>query len=197
MTWRQSVIVLGFLGLGVAACSTTGSKSSSAITSSISSTAPTSSTNPAKTVVGPQCRNGQLAVSIQSSYVGAGSAAEELGFLNVSKSLCALSGYPGVAALNTQGQQIAQAERSDSDGAALTAVDLKPGQIAAALVQGSDGSAVKCGYFTRSFLVTPPNLTRETKVTADSSSAAIGVSESCPISIDPVTPETTQPIPSG
>lgn len=129
--------------------------------------------------------------------MGAGSAAEELGFLNVSSSLCTLSGYPGVAALNTQGQQIAVATRSDSDGAALTDVDLKPGQIAAALVQGSDGSAVKCGYFTRSFLVTPPNLTRATTVTADSSSAAIGVSGACPISIAPVTPETTQPIPSG
>lgn len=179
----------------MAACSATGTNPS-AITRSTRSTAPTPSTNPAKTAVGPKCRNGQLAVSIQSSYVGAGSAAEELGFRNIGRSLCALSGYPGVAALNTQGQQIAQAERSDSD-AAVKAVGLKPGQIAAALVQGSDGSAVKCDYFTRSFLVTAPNLTRATKVSADSSSAAIGVPDACPISIDPVTPETTQPIPSG
>jgi hypothetical protein len=196
MIWRQSVIGLALLGLGMAACSTADSNPS-AITRSTSSTAPTSSTNPAKTAVGPMCRNRQLAVSIQSSYVGAGSAAEELGFRNIGKSLCTLRGYPGVAALNTQGQQIAQAERSESDGALQTAVGLKPGQIAAALVQGGDGSAVKCDYFTRSFLVTPPNLTRATKVTADSSSAAIGVSDACPISIDPVTPETTQPIPAG
>jgi hypothetical protein len=61
------------------------------------------------------CRKGQLVITIQASYMGMGSAAEELGFLNVSSSGCTLDGYPGVAALNTQGQQIAQARR-DADG---------------------------------------------------------------------------------
>jgi hypothetical protein len=146
---------------------------------------------------GPTCGNGQIADSIQSSYVGAGSAAEELGFLNVSKSLCTLYGYPGAAALNQQGQQIAQAGRSDIDEGPPTAVNLKPGQLAEALIQGSDGSALKCGYFTRSFLVTPPNMTQSVQVVAKSTSAAIGVSDACPISIGPVTHETPQPIPSG
>jgi hypothetical protein len=143
------------------------------------------------------CRNGQIAVSIQTSYVGAGSAAEELGLQNVSMSPCSLHGYPGVAALNMQSRQIAQAGRSDADGGPPTDVNLNPGQLAEALIQGSDGSAQKCGSFTRSFLVTPPNMTQSSRVSAKSTLAAIGVSHTCPISISPVTPETTQPAPSG
>jgi len=142
------------------------------------------------------CGNGQIAVSIQTSCVGAGSAAEELGFLNVSKSPCALRGYPGAAALNLQGLQIAQAQRSDIDGGPPAEVILRPGQLAEAVIQGSDGSAQTCGFFTRSFLVTPPNMTQSTQVMANSASAAIGVSDACPISISPVAPETPQPTPS-
>jgi hypothetical protein len=96
-----------------------------------------------------------------------------------------------------QGQQIVQAGRSDADGAALTAVELEPGQIAAALLQGSDGSAVNCGSFSRSFLVTPPNVTQSVEVAAENSSAQIGASAACPIWIFPVTPEGPQPIQSG
>jgi hypothetical protein len=129
--------------------------------------------------------------------VGAGSAAEELGFLNAGNSLCTLYGYPGVAALNGQGQQIAEAERSDIDGSPPAEVNLKPGQLAEALLQGSDGAARKCSHFTRSFLVTPPNMTQSAPVTAKSTSAAIGVSDACSISIGPVTPETTQPTPAS
>jgi hypothetical protein len=197
MAWRLTVLVLALLAVGSTACPTT-SPSSSPTTTSISSTGPsTPPTTTSKASVGPTCRNGQLAVSIQFSYVGAGSAAEELGFLNVSKSHCTLYDNPGAAALNQQGQQIAQAGRSDTDGGSPTDVNLKPGQLAEALIQGSDGSAVKCGYFTRSFLVTPPNMTQSVQVTAKSTSAAIGVSDGCPISISPVTPETPQPIRSG
>jgi hypothetical protein len=145
---------------------------------------------------GPACGNAQIAVSIQSSYVGMGSAAEELGFRNASSSLCTLYGYPGAAALNQQGLQIAQAGRSDADGGPPTDVNLNPGQLAGALIQGSDGSVSKCGHFTRSFLVTPPNMTQSVQVVAKSTSAGIGVSAGCPIWIGPVTHETQQPIPS-
>jgi hypothetical protein len=164
-------------------------------TTSTATSATTSSTTIPRTHV--LCTNGQIAISIQASYVGAGSAAEELGFLNVSKSPCTLNGYPGVAALNVQGQQIAQAGRSDSDGGPPTNVNLNPGQLAEALIQGSDGSIRTCGYFTRSFLVTPPNLTQSTQVTAKNASTAIGVSVGCPIWAYPVRPETTQPTSSG
>lgn len=140
------------------------------------------------------CGNGQIAVSIRGSYLGAGSAAEELGFLNVSTSPCTLHGYPGAAALNTQGQQIVQVKRSTMDGGSATAdVKLNPGQLAEALLSGSNGSSQSCGTFVRSFLVTPPNMTQSATVTATRTSAAIGASASCPISIGPVTPETPQP----
>jgi hypothetical protein len=131
----------------------------------------TSTTIPIATV---PCRNGQLAITIQASYMGMGSAAEELGFLNVSSSVCALDGYPGVAALNAHGQQIAQARRDSYQGPP-TDVNLYPGRLAEALIQGSDEPSGTCSYFTRSFLVTPPNLTQSTQVTAKDTSSAIGV----------------------
>ncbi len=143
------------------------------------------------------CGNGQIAVSIQTSYVGTGSAAEVLGFLNVGRSACTLYGYPGVAGLNSRSQQIAQAGRSTDFGSSPASVNVDPGHLAEALVQGSDGAVRTCGYFTRSFLVTPPNLTRSVRVTATSTSAALGVSAGCEIAVGPVTPETAQPIPSG
>jgi hypothetical protein len=141
---------------------------------SVSSAAPnTAPTTTAPTPIVPSSRNGQLSVSIQASYVGAGSAAEEFGFLNVSNSACTLEGYPGVAALNVQGQEIDQARRGDAIGGPPTEVNLNPGQLAEALIVGSDGSIGTCDYFTHSFLVTPPNFTQSASVTAGSTSAAV------------------------
>ena len=197
MARRLTVLLLAFLAIGSTACSTTSSNSSPTTTSASPTVSSTQATTTTTAPVGPMCGNGQIAVSIQTSYVGAGSAAEELGFRNVSKSLCTLHGYPGAAALNLQGHQIALAARSDIDGGPPTDVDLRPGQLAEALIQGSDGSAQKCGSFTRSFLVTPPNMTQSTHVIAQSTSAALGASDACPISIGLVTPETPQPTPSG
>jgi hypothetical protein len=37
-------------------------------------------------------------------------------------------------------------------GGPPTDVNLNPGQLAEALIQGSDGSIGRCGYFSRSFL---------------------------------------------
>lgn len=197
MARRLTVLLLALVAIGSAACSATRSSSSPTTTSPSPTVPSTQATTTTTGPVGPMCGNGQISVSIQTSYVGAGSAAEELGFLNVSKSLCTLDGYPGVAALDLYGHQIAQAERSDIDGGPPTDVNLRPGQLAEALIQGSDGSSQTCGSFTRSFLVTPPNMTQPAEVTASSTSATIGVSDACPISIGPVTPETPQPTPSG
>ena len=134
---------------------------------------------------------------MQASYVGGGSAADELGFRNVSTAACSLHGYPEVVALNPQGRRIARAERNDLDGGAPTDVVLRPGQLAEASTQGSDGSSRNCGTFTRTFLVTPPGLTRSTPVTAAGTSAALGTSDTCRFAVGPVTPETPQPVPSG
>ncbi len=200
MARRSAALLVALVAIGSTACATT-SSSSSPTTTSTSPSVPSAlatTTTTTTTASGPMCRNGQIRVSIQSSLVGAGSAAAELGFLNVSKALCTLRGYPGVAALDLQGQQIAQAQRSDLDGGSPTAgQNLNPGQLAEALLSGSDGSSRTCGTFTRSFRVTPPNMTQSAEVTADSTSAPIGASDACPISIGPVTPETPQPTPSG
>ena len=141
--------------------------------------------------VGPPCSNSQIAVSIQTGFVGAGNAAKELGFRNVSQSPCTLYGYPGVAALNAQGQQIAQGKRN---GAPTAAVGLQPGAIAAAMVSGLDGSLPQCpGPYVDSFLVTPPNLTQSVVVTAPPNSVGT-IAISCGVDVSPVTPEPSQPI---
>ena len=196
-TMRQvrqfTVLLLALTAFGATACSTTTSSSPPTTSATTATSSPPATTSSS----GPMCGGGQIAVSIQTSFVGAGSAAEELGFLNVSQSLCTLHGYPGVAALNLQGQEMAQAGRGDTGGGPPAVVNLSPGQLAEALIQGSDGSAQKCGSLTRSFLVTPPNTTRSTHVTASGTSAAIGVAGACPMSIGPVTAESPQPTPSG
>jgi Protein of unknown function (DUF4232) len=199
---RRAVLLLPLLALGLAACSTSGPHPS-AIKGSTTSKAPrlptttlgpmpSTPTVPATTTfpAGPPCTNGQVAVSIQASYVGTGNAAEELGFRNVSQSPCNLFGYPGVAALGAQSQQIAQATRVPLDGAP-TAVNLQPGQIAEALVQGSDGAIRTCdgAYYAHTFLVTPPNLTQSAAVAAMASSDGIAISEGCGIDVSPVSQE--------
>ena len=217
--WRP-VLVLALMTFGLAACSMSGPHSS-AIKDSTSPKSPglttttlgpvspgqprttigggvprapiAPSTTPTTAPIGPPCGNSELAVSIQTGFEGTGSASEELGFRNVGQSPCTLYGYPGVAALNAQGQQIVQGDRN---GDLPSAVGLQPGAIAASLVSGSDGSLPQCaGSHTDSFLVTPPNLTHSVEVTAANSFGSIAIS--CGIDISPVTPEPAQPIPAG
>jgi hypothetical protein len=196
MARRTTVLLLVLVAGCSAACSSGGSASPST-TVPAGTVAPRPAAATTTPPVGTRCRNGQLAVAIQHSFVGAGSAAEELGFHNVSRSACTLDGYPVVAALDSMGDQIAQAVRGDLDGGPPTDVDLEPGHWAGALVQGSDGSSRECASFTRTFLVTPPDLTRSAVVRAAATSAAIGVSGSCQLGIDPVALETAQPLTSG
>ncbi len=96
-------------------------------------------------------------------------------FTNQSQSTCTLSGYPGVAGLDAQGNQVVQAERTLSgylggiQPGATTAptVTLAPRQMASATVEGTDnpiGSATSCPYYPF-LLVTPPNLTESVRVT--------------------------------
>ena len=219
VAWRP-VLVVALMTFGMAACSTSDPQSS-AIKDSTSPKSPGLTTTtlgpvspgqPPTTIaggvplapiaptttlttapIGPPCGNSELAVSIQTGFEGAGSASEELGFRNVGQSPCTLYGYPGVAALNAQGQQIVQGDRN---GDLPSAVGLQPGAIAASLVSGSDGSLPQCaGLHTDSFLVTPPNLTHSVEVAAANSFGSIAIS--CGIDISPVTPEPPQPIPAG
>ena len=102
----------------------------------------------------------------------ASTAAEELGFRNVSQSPCTLYGYPGDAAKRSE-RQITQGNRN---GDLPSAVGLQPGATAAPLVSGSNGSLPQCaGPHTDSFLVTPPNLTHSVEVTASNSFGSIAI----------------------
>ncbi|MGH9080403.1 MAG: DUF4232 domain-containing protein [Acidimicrobiales bacterium] len=128
---------------------------------STSEISPTSSTAPGTP---PPCRNGQVAVTALSASAGASMLEETFGFTNTSGSECTLTGFPGVAALNDQGQQILQAKRVGNPPAP---VNLAPGQLdASANVIGNDISpsgSTTCPTAS-AFLVTPPNLTQSTQV---------------------------------
>ncbi len=123
-----------------------------------------------------------------------------IGFVNTGSSACTLSGYPGVAALNAQGQQVAQAQRVPSgmlgglhNGSTTPPlVTLSAGQTASAAVEGSDmprDTATSCTYYP-SFLVTPPNETHSVSVAASTggSGSSQGFPGCAPITVNPVVP---------
>jgi hypothetical protein len=129
-----------------------------------SSTSSTSSTSP----TGSRCENGQLSVVPLSGGIGAGNAQQVIGFTNISSTTCTLTGFPGVAALDQQGSQVAQAERfTGAQAPPVNTVTLAQGQTASAIVSGtaiSTGTATTCPYYAPSLLVTPPDLTRSVGV---------------------------------
>ena len=67
------------------------------------------------TTTGPEaqpCHEGQISVSSGGGGAGLGHEDQIIAFTNRSQATCVLSGYPGVAALNAQGQRAVQAERT-------------------------------------------------------------------------------------
>jgi hypothetical protein len=155
---RLLAIGLATVGTAVlAACGTTKAPSShsSATTKATTTTAAVTST--------PSCRNDQLVVFPMAADVGAGSAGQQLGFLNISGSSCTLKGSPSVAFLNAAGMQVAEAKLAPSEAAPAPLVTLAPGSAAATIVQGGDGSVgnAPCATYPW-FLVTPPGITQAT-----------------------------------
>jgi hypothetical protein len=157
-------------------------------TSASATTSPTTGSSSA-------CRDGQISVS-NSENGGAGLGHEDqvILFTNSSQSACSLSGYPGVAGLDAQGNQAVQAVRTPSGYLGGLAsgdvtppvVVLAPGQSASATVEGTDnpvGTATSCPSYPE-LLVTPPDLTGSTRVAA-------GLPGCSPIQIHPVVPGTT------
>ena len=129
---------------------------------------------------------------------GLGHRSQVLVFTNTGQSACTLTGYPGVAALDAQGAQVAQAVRTPSGylGGLATGtttpptVVLAPGQAASAMVEGIDNpqnGATSCPSYP-AFLVTPPNLTQSVTLGLTSSPAFPGCS---PIQVHPVVPGTS------
>ena len=152
------------------------SRASGATTSSTPNSPSTSTTTSTSEAIGASMPCANAAVAVTSSGGGAGLGHEDqvLIFENTSGTTCMLSGYPGIAALDSAGQQVAQARRTVngylgglSPGAKIPVIMLGPNQSASAIVEGTDnpvGTATTCPYYA-SLLVTPPGLTRSTRVT--------------------------------
>jgi Protein of unknown function (DUF4232) len=168
---------------------------------------PTTSTTPNVTSVA--CRNGQVTVSVGRSTAGLGHEGQVLLFTNRSSSPCSLSGYPGAAGLNAQGQQVVQASRTVNgylgglvDGViAPPVVMLAPGAEGSAMVEGTDnpvGTETSCPTYP-ALLVTPPDLTMSTTVRVSDigSPPTTGLPGCSRIQVHPVVPGTTGSTPGN
>lgn len=118
----------------------------------------------------PECKLADLTVSATGSDGGAGHRLVVLVFTNSGSRTCSMYGYPGVAALDADGKQVAQAIRTRSGymgglrGTHLPTVVLAPGRAASAGVEAlgfnpTDGSA--CTAY-QGLLVTAPDDTSST-----------------------------------
>ncbi|MDA8314978.1 MAG: DUF4232 domain-containing protein [Actinomycetota bacterium] len=137
--------------------------------STTTTTAPVAASGP------PRCTFAHLSVSVGQVGAGLGHEGVAILFENTGTSTCSLSGYPGVAALDSAGQQVAQAQRTPSGylGGMQTGsttppvVLLGPGAVASALVEGTDvpeGVASSCPTYP-ALLVTPPTSTLSARLT--------------------------------
>jgi Protein of unknown function (DUF4232) len=163
-------------------------------------TMPTTTTTSSTIVASaPPCRNGQLAVTPYPGGAAAGNVSQVIRFVNVSRSTCSLTGYPGIAALNASGAQVAQARRELSgmlgglqNGAqSPPTVTLASGAVASATVEGGDnpvGTATSCPYYP-AFLVTAPDQTQSVKVAVGLPGSRFQGFPGCSgIRVDPVVP---------
>jgi hypothetical protein len=199
---------IGVIGLIAAGCSsgtkepaaspTTTTTRAPVTTVSTTTLPPISTTTTTVEAAGQPCSNGAIAVSDTGGGGALGHEDQVIVFTNKGQSTCTLSGYPGVAGLDANGNQVAQAQRTISGylgglpmGASPPNVSLAPGNTASAIVEGTDdpvGTATTCPYYS-ALLVTPPNLTESTRVTvAGLGSNPSGLAGCSPIEVHPVVP---------
>jgi hypothetical protein len=186
------------------ACGESRAAPPSTTTSSTSAVTVPSTTVPPTTVV-PQspCQISQLRISPGASDVGLGNVGQPILFTNVSQTTCTMSGYPGVAALDSQGNQVAQAKREligylgglQNNASSVPVVTLASGQSASAEVEGTDnpvGTATSCTNYA-SLLVTPPGETHSVTISAGvvQGSHIPGFPGCSPISVNPMVPGPT------
>lgn len=136
-----------------AASATSGSTAGS----TAAGTAPASQTAASRT---PECTGGQLRVSYtdnaqirNGALDGMSKTDNVVTFTNVGRSTCVIQGYPGVAALNGQGVQVAQAVRG---GGAVHPVFLRPGATASSMV-GANTASCASPVAVPGLLVTAPD----------------------------------------
>jgi hypothetical protein len=154
------------------------------------------------------CQTGQLQVSSLGGGAGAGNVDQVFGFVNTGRAACSLTGYPKVAALDAEGQEVAVAEQQltgiggiKTGASTPPVVTLKPGQTASAILSGTDipiGNAVVCPSGYPVFIVTPPDVTQGVKVNAvDGPGPGLFPGCSTRIRINPIVPGATGQLPVG
>lgn len=142
-------------------------------------------------------------MSLGANDVALGNIGQAILFTNTSQITCTMSGYPGVAALNTHGGQAVQAIRLlsgmvgglQNNFTAVPVVTLTPGQVASAEIEGTDnpvGAATSCPNYP-AFYITPPDDFDTAFVYAGvvQGSTNPGFPGCSPISVNPVVPGTT------
>jgi Protein of unknown function (DUF4232) len=120
----------------------------------------------------PRCTYAHLRIHPGKTGAATGHEGFPIHFKNTGKTTCTLHGYPGVAGLNKHGKQVEQAKRTKNGflggvkpGHPIPTVVLKPGHVAAALLEGTDnpvGPQKRCREF-HAILVTPPNAKKSTE----------------------------------
>lgn len=100
------------VGATLAACGGSSAAPPTTTTSTTSTiTVPSTTISPTTLVLQPPCQTSQLRISLGASSFGLGNVAQTILFINLNKVACTISGYPGVAALDSQGNQVVQANR--------------------------------------------------------------------------------------
>jgi hypothetical protein len=130
----------------------------------------------ARTSTTKACTSAQLSVTLGERQQVMAQPAIAVIFTNTSDAPCTLYGYPGVAGLDAQGHQIAQAYRTPqvymggAPSGVLTRVALANGAQASALIGGGanpiNGQAT-CPADYAKVLVTPPGTSAPTKLSLD------------------------------
>jgi Protein of unknown function (DUF4232) len=154
-------------GASATASASQPASSSGSSGSSAPVTAATSAAGTATAQRTPECNAGELRIAYtnnaqirEGALVGMSKTDNVVTFTNVGRTTCVIQGYPGVAALNSGGSQIAQAART---GQAVRPVYLQPGQVASALVS-ADTASCNSPASVPGLLVTAPDQYSSTKL---------------------------------
>jgi len=195
---------LAVLAAALAGCTSTHHGGAPATTSTAPTASATTSTSASTTTSGPArttttargagCTLDELNVTSPGTQGAAGHQAAVIVFENRGSRTCVLTGYPGVAALDQSGHQVAQAERTptgsigglSSAGEALPVVTVAPAGKASATVEGTSvpvGGASGCPTYS-ALEVTAPGETRSARLD-------VGLPGCSPLQVHPVVAGTT------
>jgi hypothetical protein len=121
----------------------------------------------------PACASSQLRIAYtnnaqikQGALDGMSKDYNVVTFTNTSRGNCVLEGFPGAAALNSNGKQIEQAVRTtslDAGDSKVRPVSLKPGGVASALVAGNTATCDRATDVA-GLLVTAPGTYRSVRL---------------------------------